>query len=169
MEQLMNSAARRDESTQWLVPPGDEPPFGAHVVTPRKGYVHHGIHVGGGRVLHYHAIWRGLRAGRVEEVGLERFARSRPVYVRTTSRSFDARTVVERAYSRLGERRYRLFTNNCEHFCEWCVRGRARSLQVDAWLQLPRRALQRFAAAAGTLAAVLSAVVVVKRWSARNA
>jgi hypothetical protein len=32
-------------------------------------------------------------------------------------------------------------TNNCEHFCEWCLRGTARSFQVEAWLARPRRAL----------------------------
>jgi hypothetical protein len=32
---------------------------------------------------------------------------------------------------RLGEDRYSVLTNNCEHFCEWCVRGEHRSYQVD--------------------------------------
>jgi hypothetical protein len=52
--------------------------------------------------------------------------------------------VVRRARLRLGENRYHLLTNNCEHFCEWCIRGESRSLQVDklrarlrnAWLRL---------------------------------
>jgi hypothetical protein len=34
----------------------------------------------------------------------------------------------------VGEDRYRLLTNNCEHFCEWCLHGTARSFQVEAWL-----------------------------------
>ena len=29
-----------------------EPPLGAHLVTPRHGYAHHGIYVGDGRFLH---------------------------------------------------------------------------------------------------------------------
>ena len=32
---------------------------------------------------------------------------------------------------RLGEDCYSVLTNNCEHFCEWCVRGEHRSYQVD--------------------------------------
>jgi hypothetical protein len=131
------------EANQWLLSQDDEPPIGAHVVTPRMAYVHHGIHVGGGKIVHYRAIWHGLRSGRVEEVALERFARGRPVYVRFAPSSFDARTIVARAYARLGERRYRLLTNNCEHLCEWCLRGRGRSLQVDAWRDFPRRLLRR--------------------------
>jgi Lecithin retinol acyltransferase len=42
--------------------------------------------------------------------------------------------VVHRARSRVGEDGYRLLTNNCEHFCEWCLSGQHRSYQVDALL-----------------------------------
>jgi hypothetical protein len=54
---------------------------------------------------------------------------------------FDVREVICRARSRVGEDRYRLLTNNCEHFCEWCLCGTARSFQVEAWLARPRRTL----------------------------
>jgi hypothetical protein len=54
---------------------------------------------------------------------------------------FDAREVVRRARSRLGEDRYRLLTNNCEHFCEWCPQGERRSYQIEACHELPSRAL----------------------------
>jgi hypothetical protein len=40
-----------------------------------------------------------------------------------------------------GEDPYRLLTNNCEHFCEWCLRGTTRSFQVEAWLVRPGLAL----------------------------
>jgi hypothetical protein len=49
--------------------------------------------------------------------------------------------VINRARSRVGEDRYRLLTNNCEHFCEWCLHGEHRSYQVEEWLARPRRAL----------------------------
>jgi Lecithin retinol acyltransferase len=42
----------------------------------------------------------------------------------------------------VGEDRYRLLTNNCEHFCEWCLHGAARSFQVEAWLARPRLTLR---------------------------
>jgi hypothetical protein len=51
------------------------------------------------------------------------------------------RQVVERARSRLGENRYRLLTNNCEHFCTWCLYGESRSEQVHACLTYPRAAI----------------------------
>jgi hypothetical protein len=39
-----------------------------------------------------------------------------------------------RARSRVGENRYRFFSNNCEHFSEWCVNGEPRSLQVERFM-----------------------------------
>jgi hypothetical protein len=112
--------------------PEREPPLGAHMVTPRRGYTHHGIYVGGGRVVQYGGLSWGLRRGPVEEVPLSQFSQGRPVWVRAVgSHWFDQHEVVRRARLRLGEDRYSVLTNNCEHFCEWCVRGQHRSYQVD--------------------------------------
>ena len=120
----------------------EEPPVGAHLVTPRHRYCHHGIYVGDGKVVHYAGLSRSLRRGPVEEVPLAHFAGGRGVYVkRYPSPKFDAYEVVTRARSRLGEDCYRLLTNNCEHFCEWCFFGEGRSEQVEHWLRLPRAAL----------------------------
>ena len=112
---------------------GQEPPLGAHLVTPRRGYLHHGIYVGDGKVVHYAGLAGGLNRGPVEEVPLARFTRGRPLWVKSHAPSnFECREVVQRARSRVGEDCYRLLTNNCEHFCEWCLRGEHRSYQVEA-------------------------------------
>jgi hypothetical protein len=119
-----------------------EPALGSHLVTPRRGYLHHGIYVGDGKVVHYAGFSDGLHGGPVEEVTLARFARDRPVCVQSDAPpNFAPPEVVRRARSRVGEDRYRLLTNNCEHFCEWCLRGEHRSYQVEALLARPRRAL----------------------------
>jgi hypothetical protein len=118
-------------------------PIGSHVVTPRRGYLHHGIYVGDGKVVHYAGLCYGLHSGPVEEVGLACFARGRPVWIRSdVAPTFDPQETVRRARSRVGEDCYRLLTNNCEHFCEWCLRGTPRSHQVEALLRQPGRALQ---------------------------
>jgi Lecithin retinol acyltransferase len=109
-----------------------EPPLGAHMVTPRRGYTHHGIYVGLGRVVQYGGLSRGLGRGPVEEVSLSQFAQGRPIWLRLEELRWPNRDeVARRARLRLGENRYNLLTNNCEHFCEWCVRGEHRSYQVD--------------------------------------
>src|SRR5580698_4899980 len=98
---------------------GREPPLGAHVVTPRRGYTHHGIYVGEGRVVQYGGLSWGLRRGAVEEVSLAQFSHGRSVWVRVLgSCRFEQHEVVRRARLRIGEDRYSLLTNNCEHFCE---------------------------------------------------
>jgi hypothetical protein len=74
----------------------------------------------------------------VEEVSLALFAHGQGLYVRPhTAPRFDCQEVIERARSRLGENRYSLLCNNCEHFCEWCVHDISRSLQVERALKFP--------------------------------
>jgi Lecithin retinol acyltransferase len=36
---------------------------GAHLTSPRRGYLHHGIYVGAGRVIHYGGFNRPFRRG----------------------------------------------------------------------------------------------------------
>ena len=127
---------------EWPVAADATPPVAAHLVTSRIGYTHHGIHVGDGKVVHYPGLFRGWRAGPVEEVSLAEFARGRPVRVRPhVSARFGREDVVARARSRLGEDCYRILSNNCEHFCEWCVHGENRSRQIDEWRMRPLRVL----------------------------
>ena len=133
------------QSTDKRLAGNREPPLGSHLVTPRRGYLHHGIYVGGCKVVHYSGLAHGLRGGPVEEVPLSRFASRQGVWIRSSAPSdFDVREVIRRARSRVGEDRYRLLTNNCEHFCEWCLHGTPRSLQVEAWLAWPRLVSRRF-------------------------
>jgi hypothetical protein len=120
---------------------GEEPPLGAHIVSPRRGYLHHGIYIGRGRVVHYAGLSCGLVRGPVQAVSLSLFAGGRSVSTRCSKRrTYDAPEVVRRACSRLGENRYAVLSNNCEHFCEWCLYGEARSYQIErllAWLWPP--------------------------------
>jgi hypothetical protein len=127
----------------------EEPALGAHLVSPRIGFVHHGIYLGNGKVIHCGAVSGLLPRGPVEEVSLREFRRGRPVAVRGgVPVKYAPRDVVERARSRLGEDHYRILSNNCEHFCEWCLRGEERSYQVDRltrwmpWLRTPPSFLQ---------------------------
>jgi hypothetical protein len=117
---------------------GEEPALGAHLVSPRTLYTHHGIYVGNGRVIHYAGLAYGLRRGPVENVSLERFAHGHVIRIRNDTRYFDYNEIVARACSRLGERSYRLLTNNCEHFCAWVLRDECYSCQVERLRTVPR-------------------------------
>lgn len=106
---------------------------GTPIASPRLGYMHHGIYVGDGRVIHYAGFNRLLRTGPVEEVPLERFTRGRSFSVQSRiAPKFPAKVIVNRARSRLGEDHYRLWSNNCEHFVSWCLSDTSRSAQVEA-------------------------------------
>jgi hypothetical protein len=119
-------------------------PTGAHLVTPRGWYEHHGIYAGDGRVVHYAGYCHGLHTGPVEEVGLEQFCVGQGFAVRAhVGSSYTPTEVVERARSRIGERRYDLLANNCEHFCEWAIMGRSSSVQVERFLTSPLALLRR--------------------------
>jgi lecithin:retinol acyltransferase len=127
-----------------------EAPFpGAHLITPWLGFAHHGIYVGEGRVIHYGALVYDLIRKPVEEVTIEQFAGGRPVFVvQHEELAFEPTKVIERARSRLGENQYRLLSNNCEHFVEWCLYDVQRSFQVERALNFPRFMGERIQATA---------------------
>jgi hypothetical protein len=109
-----------------------EPPLGAHLTTSRRGYIHHGVYAGHDRLVHYSGLSGFWQCGPVEEVSWLRFAGGREVrIVDHPSSRYSPEEIVRRARSRLGENDYRLLTNNCEHFCNWCRSGVSHSAQVE--------------------------------------
>ncbi len=90
-------------------------------------YEHHGIDCGDRTIIHYSKAGEAtiLRTSR------DAFARGGAVYTKPQTTSFIPDIVIERAKSRLGEQRYDLFFNNCEHFANWCKTGRSECLQLD--------------------------------------
>ncbi len=119
-----------------------DPAPGAHLVTSRRGYMHHGIYVGRGMVVHYAGLCGFLHSGPVEEVTMSRFSMGRAVRIIEYSESkYSPQEIVLRARSRLGENEYHVLRNNCEHFCNWCISGRSRSMQVERPLAFTLRAL----------------------------
>ncbi|KWK72266.1 hydrolase [Burkholderia ubonensis] len=111
---------------------------GAHLVSERDGYAHHGIYAGDGLVIHYGGFHHSARRCPVECIPLHRFAAREDIRVQAEPDAvYTGMAVVERARLRVGEDRYRLLKNNCEHFCSWCVRGAGHSEQVCRGLRSP--------------------------------
>ena len=122
-------------------------PLGTHLVSPRRGYQHHGLYAGHGRVIHYAGFNRLFRRGPVEEVSIDRFARGQAVRAWPhATPAFAGQAAVQRARSRLGEDRYRFWSNNCEHLVHWALHGTPRSSQVERLVGGWRQALRRLAA-----------------------
>lgn len=106
-------------------------PLGAHLVTPRNLYSHHGIYIGNGQVIHYSGLASSIESGPVEITSLEVFCSGNEVSVKIYKDAYSADEIVRRAMSRVGESSYSVFNNNCEHFCLWCITGNHTSTQVD--------------------------------------
>ena len=132
-----------DGWVQWDRQSGSELLVGSHLITPRNGYFHHGIYLGAGEVVHYSGLSGGLHGGAVKILPIERFAAGNAVQYRDGLKPrYSADEVVRRALSRVGENRYRVLTNNCEHFCNWCLYGRSTSNQVRVFLTHPLFAMR---------------------------
>lgn len=116
---------------------------GAHLASKRPGYMHHGIYIGNGRVIHYAGLSRGLGRGPIEVISIDHFAAGFGFMVIPHPHSqYTGPEIARRAASRLGEQDYRLFTNNCEHLCLWCAVGEGKSDQIDACIRNPARAVR---------------------------
>lgn len=102
---------------------------GDHLMVPHDPLsvvMHHGIDCGDGRVVEYSKVCNGT----IREVTLDEFASGRSVDFVHYDVSLEAEETVRRARSRVGEKAYDLFGNNCEHFATWCKTGRHESAQV---------------------------------------
>ncbi|PZO57480.1 MAG: hypothetical protein DCF15_07035 [Phormidesmis priestleyi] len=90
-------------------------------------YEHHGIDCGDGTIIHYSKVGEA----RIAQTSRDTFARGNAIYTKPQPTAFIADDVVARATSRLGEREYDLFFNNCEHFANWCKTGRSECKQIN--------------------------------------
>ena len=121
-------------ATAKLISPLTRPitvPAADHLQVPRQHglFLHHGIDLGDGSVAHYLEGRQILRSPR------EEFGRGQPIgtVAYPEGRASSTTVTLRRAMGRLGEQRYNLLFNNCEHFAHWCKTGRHRSAQVEHW------------------------------------
>lgn len=114
--------------------------LGAHLSSKRTGYTHHGIYVGAGKVVHYSGLANGLSKGEICETTIEEFSLNRgEVTVITHLKPYIQFTpieIVQRARDRIGENKYNIIFNNCEHFATWCATGAASSKQVQSTVRI---------------------------------
>lgn len=92
----------------------------------RSGFItHHGIYVGGGRVVHFAPVDGEYIVIGIHEVTLEEFAKGREIRCLNSESpmKYSREEAVRRAYSRVGNEDYDFFGNNCESFVRWCRCG----------------------------------------------
>ncbi len=98
--------------------------LGSHLITPCKGYNHHGIYVGNHQVIHLSSN------SQVEMVSLNDFTEGQRYDIHPFYSKFSRQEIIDRATSRLGNDDYNVIFNNCEHFCHWCIHDKPYSKQV---------------------------------------
>ena len=125
---------------------------GDHIYVKRFLYTHHGIDCGDGNVIHYTGTLWKRKGAEVQKTPLLAFTHGHPVYIRQYTPKADPQEVLKRAEERLGEVRYDLLFNNCEHFATWCITGIGQSAQV-------KKAFHTVAVLAAT--AIISGVATV--------
>lgn len=111
---------------------GDQIYVMRHFLTIQGVYEHHGIDCGDETVIHY----RKTGEAEIARTSMSTFTQGTTVYVKRYPTSFVPDAVISRAESRLGERKYNLLFNNCEHFATWCKTGVNHSQQVKDFLPL---------------------------------
>jgi hypothetical protein len=125
-----------------------------HIYVQRVGCTHHGIDLGDGTAIHYTGEVGRKAGAAVRRTAIAVFAAGSPVQVRRYGQCSRPQTVIRRARSRLGEARYNLPFNNCEHFAVWCKTGRPESEQVKDAASFASGATGVGAGVAGGLGAV---------------
>jgi hypothetical protein len=130
---------------------------GAHLVSDRGLYTHHGLYIGNNQVIHYSGLADGKESGPIEIVTLEEFHNGNGFTIQEhPNAKYSADEAIKRAKSRLGEDSYSISGNNCEHFVTWAIEGNHKSKQVDK--AIPKvTVVEAAATGAGTIAVVSSA------------
>lgn len=126
----------------------------------RGVYEHYAVYVGGGKVIHYAGMENDFLGDiTIHEADFQEFLKQDtdyfllsfrgkyPVHIQSATKFIREKSIypyspvekmhcyspeetIKRAYSRIGEKKYSLVKNNCEHFAMWCKTGIAMSSQV---------------------------------------
>jgi cell wall-associated NlpC family hydrolase len=101
-------------------------------------YTHHGIYIGDNRVIHY---CKGkIKRGKIYK---ESKWKGKKIHTKSHKKKYSSDRIIKRAKSRLGEKKYHLLFNNCEHFAYWCTTGKHKSKQVPPIIDWTTKYLKR--------------------------
>ena len=125
----------------------------------RGAYEHYGIYSGRGKVIHYAGDTTDFKGTvSIHEAPFDEFLKNNadyfvisfegkyPVKIHSSTKfvsggyfdcggiewksKYSAKETLERARSRIGETKYSIINNNCEHFAMWCKTGTSESTRV---------------------------------------
>jgi hypothetical protein len=145
---------------------GDRIEVEHRIVGSTVTYLHHGVDLGDGTVVHARPddFRNPFGGGRVVRTSLAEFSEGRAVRVRNEPpAAFPAEEIASRALAHVDRDGYDLVIDNCEHFATWCATGRRSSRQVDIVVGRVAAGVSRAAPAVSARAAVGAAERVAIR------
>ncbi|WP_160691701.1 lecithin retinol acyltransferase family protein [Clostridium sp. C2-6-12] len=101
---------------------------GEHLYVYRSLYTHHGLYFGSGYVIHYSeapdkkSIFSPNK-GVIKIDTIPKFSDGCSIKIEKSPKVYSNDIIIERALDRLGENKYKVIINNCEHFVRWCRGG----------------------------------------------
>lgn len=107
--------------------------IGDHIKALRLGYSHHGLYLGNDEVIHYVGLEDGFVGKKhpIAITSIDKFALGDTIQmVPHNEPLYNTAESIERATSKIGEDKYNILFNNCEHFINWCIEGEKTSSQV---------------------------------------
>ena len=109
---------------------------GDHIYVKRKGrfYYHHGIYIGGNKVIHTAGSLREKVDPEVRETGLFRFLKGGTPRRLGYEKRLPASETIRIAKEQLSNKSYSMIWNNCEHFATFCATGKKKSRQTKRGL-----------------------------------
>ena len=114
---------------------------GAHIRVKTGSFYHHGIYIGNGEVVQFGLpldIYGDPSEIKIMRSSLKDFCPSESSFIevyrfspKEAKKKQSDEAIVKAALSHVGEGGYNVFTNNCEHFANFCVYGEKVSSQID--------------------------------------
>ena len=114
---------------------------GAHIRVKTGSFYHHGIFIGNGEVVQFGLpldVYRDPSEIRILRSPIQDFCPSETSFIevyrfskKELKQKQSDEEIVRTALAHVGEGGYNIFTNNCEHFANFCVFGKKVSAQID--------------------------------------
>lgn len=118
---------------------------GDHIRVKYQSFYHHGLYEGNGNVIHFagpsmQALMDPekviVRRDTLDDFSMDRHIEVRCYSLKEKLQKRNAQKILAAAQESLGEAGYDILYNNCEHFVNRCVFGKAFSTQIDEMRKL---------------------------------
>lgn len=131
--------------------------YADHIRVKRTSYYHHGIDIGKGKVIHFTGEPGRKENASVQETTMDKFLNGGELEIVKYAKCISESETNELARQHLGQTKYNLVFNNCEHFARYCKTKEKKSEQVERAITNTSASVVIGAAVSGSLTVISSA------------